>query len=90
MASGSVGWAWMLWANSFTVASSAMAIAPDARSRLNTVVVVSNFLGGAIGSYLAGIIWDRGGWPLLSGAAAVLALFALVVWLVGRSRLQRA
>lgn len=32
------------------------------RSRLNTAVVVSNFLGGAIGSALAGPLWAAGGW----------------------------
>ena len=55
-----------------------------ARSRLNTAWVVNNFLGGAVGSGLATVLWARGGWPAITAAGAVLACFALVVWLLGR------
>lgn len=65
----------------------AMALAPGSRSRLNTVIVVGNFLGGAAGSALAGVLWDLGGWPVLASAATTIALLALVVWFFGRRRL---
>jgi predicted MFS family arabinose efflux permease len=38
------------------------AVGPNARSRLNTAFVTSNFIGGAIGSTLAGVLWQHGGW----------------------------
>lgn len=64
------------------------AVDPAARSRLNTAFVVSNFIGGSIGSTLAGILWQHGGWSSVTLAAALLIVVALGVWLAGRSALQ--
>ncbi|WP_258370245.1 MULTISPECIES: MFS transporter [unclassified Curtobacterium] len=60
------------------------AVSHEARSRLNTAFVTGNFIGGAIGSALAGLLWDDWGWTGVTVAGAVLAGFALTVWLVGR------
>lgn len=61
-------------------------IDPAARSRLNTVFVVGNFIGGAIGSAIAGAAWSTGGWTLLAGIAAALLAVALVVhWVADRA-----
>jgi len=38
------------------------ALSDDARSRINTVFMVSYFLGGALGSYLASISFEYSGW----------------------------
>jgi predicted MFS family arabinose efflux permease len=60
------------------------AVDPAARSRLNTAYVTGNFIGGAIGSALAAVLWQAGGWTaVLVGGSAILG-FALTVWLVGR------
>ena len=49
------------------------------RSRMNTAFVTGNFIGGALGSALAGVLWQAGGWTaVLLGGAAALAI-ALVV-----------
>jgi len=63
-----------------------LSIDGGARSRLNTVMIVGSFLGGAIGSTLAGIFWPLGGWPVLMIAAACVVGFALTIWLVHRTR----
>lgn len=63
-----------------------LAIDPSARSRLNTVFVVGNFLGGSVGSTLAVALWDLGGWPLVMVAAAAILAFALAVWTLQRRR----
>ena len=63
-----------------------LSIDPGARSRLNTIFVVANFIGGAIGSAVAGALWPLGGWPALMIAAAVLIGLALLVWLSQRTR----
>jgi predicted MFS family arabinose efflux permease len=63
-----------------------LSIDPSARSRLNTVIIVGNFIGGAAGSTLAGLIWPLGGWPALTIAAATVTGFALTLWLVHRTR----
>ena len=62
------------------------AIDPAARSRLNTAFVTSNFVGGAIGSAVAGVLWNAGGWTAVTVGAAVLVGFATTVWAVHRRR----
>jgi predicted MFS family arabinose efflux permease len=66
------------------------AVSASERSRLNTAFVTCNFIGGAIGSALAGGLWALGGWAAVCLAGAVLAGFGFTVWLVGRrGALQR-
>nr|WP_221374223.1 MFS transporter [Actinoplanes polyasparticus] len=60
------------------------ALAPGARSRLNTVYVTSNFLGGAAGSATATLLWSAGGWVAVCVAGLAASAFALAVWAVGR------
>ncbi|MFJ7288688.1 MFS transporter [Curtobacterium sp. NPDC098951] len=62
------------------------AIDPAARSRLNTAFVTGNFVGGAIGSALASVLWNTGGWTAVTVGGAVLVGFALTVWAVHRRR----
>lgn len=68
-----------------TVQTRLLLVDPTARSRLNTAFVTNNFVWGAVGSGLASFLWAHGGWPAITIAGAVLAGFALTVWLVGRS-----
>lgn len=60
------------------------AIDPAARSRLNTAFVTGNFAGGAVGSAVAGVLWNTGGWTAVTVGAAVLVGFATTVWAVHR------
>ncbi len=60
------------------------AISGEARSRLNTAFVTCNFVGGALGSAAASVLWSTGGWTHVMTAGAVLSVFALGVWAVGR------
>ncbi len=64
------------------------AVDPSARSRLNTAFVTNNFIGGAVGSTLAGVLWQRGGWPALTLGEVVLLAGALLVWLTQRGHLH--
>jgi predicted MFS family arabinose efflux permease len=61
-----------------------MTVDPAARSRMNSAFVVSNFIGGAIGSTLASWLWHSFGWTGLMTAAALLTCFALAVWAMAR------
>jgi predicted MFS family arabinose efflux permease len=63
------------------------AVDPAARSRLNTAFVANNFIGGAVGSALAGVLWQRGGWVAVSIGGMVLMGIALLVWLGQRHAL---
>lgn len=62
------------------------AIDPAARSRLNTAFVTGNFIGGAVGSALASVLWNVGGWIAVTVGGAVLVGFALTVWAAHRRR----
>ena len=63
------------------------AVDPTARSRLNTAYVSCNFIGGAIGSSLAGVLWHIGGWFALTFGGGVLIGFAFLVWATQRRAL---
>ncbi|KRB23291.1 MFS transporter [Mesorhizobium sp. Root172] len=57
---------------------------PKARGRLNGLFVGIFFLGGAVGSLLAGMAWSWGGWPCVCAIGATFGLAALLVdWIGG-------
>jgi predicted MFS family arabinose efflux permease len=60
------------------------AISHGARSRFNTALGIGNFLGGAMGSAAATVLWSTGGWPAVTIAGTGLCCFALAVWALGR------
>lgn len=53
---------------------------PAARSRLNTVFVVNNFICGAVGSALASLLWGAGGWAFVVAGGCAWVVLALAVW----------
>ena len=61
-----------------------LAISEQERSRLNSTFVFGNFIGGAIGSAVASVLWAAGGWTAVTIAGAVLSAFGLAVWALGR------
>jgi predicted MFS family arabinose efflux permease len=60
------------------------AISQEARSRINTAFVTSNFIGGAIGSAAATVLWSAKGWTAVVTAEIALCFFGLGVWALGR------
>ena len=58
------------------------AVSAEARSRLNTAYVTTNFLGGALGSAAATALWSTGGWAAVTTAGAALSGFGLLVWAI--------
>ncbi|MFF7362207.1 MFS transporter [Streptomyces sp. NPDC008125] len=65
-----------------------MGVEPQSRSRLNTAFVTCNFLGGTIGSALASVLWQSGGWAGVMTGAGVLLAVALTVWACARRTLS--
>jgi predicted MFS family arabinose efflux permease len=61
-----------------------MSLAGDARSRLNTAMVVSSFCGGAAGSLIAGPLWAVGGWAAIMAGGLCIAASGFLVWLASR------
>ncbi|MBG6067580.1 MFS transporter [Micromonospora ureilytica] len=60
------------------------ALSHEARSRLNTALATGNFVGAAIGSAAATVLWSAGGWTAVTVAGTALCCFALIVWALGR------
>ncbi|QQE79831.1 MFS transporter [Alicyclobacillus sp. SO9] len=61
---------------------------PEARSRLNTVYMVSAFVGGAIGSSLGSTAWALWGWSGVSIAGGSMVAAGGIVWGLHRARDQ--
>ncbi len=57
---------------------------PEARGRINGLFVGIFFLGGALGSALAGTAWDFGGWVAVCAGAAGFGVIALITGLAAR------
>lgn len=57
------------------------ALHPEARNRLNTVYMVSYFIGGAGGTFLAGQAWTLFKWPGVVGVGFAVSLMALLIHL---------
>jgi predicted MFS family arabinose efflux permease len=53
------------------------ALAPDARSRVNTFYMVAFFVGGALGSYLGPVGFQKGGWAGFCAIPLAALVFAL-------------
>jgi predicted MFS family arabinose efflux permease len=64
-------------------------ISAEARSRLNTAYIAGNFVGGAVGSVVATLTWDAGGWRAVCAGGALIAVVALATWAVARRGILR-
>ncbi|HET9619885.1 MAG TPA: MFS transporter [Kofleriaceae bacterium] len=65
-------------ANQLTNQTVIYGLAPDERSRINAIYMVSYFLGGAIGTAVAAQAWQRGGWPAVCIAGAAFSLLGML------------
>jgi predicted MFS family arabinose efflux permease len=59
-------------------------IAPEARGRINAVYMTVVFLAGALGSMLATVSFEQGGWTATVSVGAALATAALLLFLTER------
>ncbi|MCP3102503.1 MFS transporter [Myxococcus sp. K15C18031901] len=62
------------------------ALRPEARSRLNTLYMVTYFAGGAAGSWLGTAAWTHAGWTGVCAAGAALAFAGIVILALARNR----
>ena len=61
----------------------AFALRPEARARLNTILMGSMFLGGAAGSAVATFAWQVGTWGGVVGVGVMLGLAASAIQIAG-------
>jgi predicted MFS family arabinose efflux permease len=66
------------------------AISAEARSRINTAYIAGNFVGGAIGSFAATLLWAFGGWNAVILAGFALSLAGAALWVSARSRVLKS
>jgi predicted MFS family arabinose efflux permease len=65
------------------------ALRPEARARLNTVLMGAMFLGGALGSAGGMTAWQLGGWTGVTGLGLIFAFVAAALQLANINRGQR-
>jgi predicted MFS family arabinose efflux permease len=63
-------------------------LSTHARSRLNTAYVTGNFLGGALGSLLASVLWSAGGWNAVVGCGVGVSVAGTLLWAATRGVLS--
>jgi predicted MFS family arabinose efflux permease len=61
---------------------------PKARNRINTVYMVSYFIGGSLGTLLATMVWKNYQWNGVCAVGACLSVIALLVHLLSRNAMQ--
>lgn len=61
-------------------------IRPEARNRINTVYMVTYFIGGALGTFLAGQAWHQYKWSGVSAIGFILSVIALILHLAFKKR----
>ncbi|MDO4497276.1 MAG: MFS transporter [Bacteroidales bacterium] len=59
--------------------SATMRLCPEATSRMNTIYMVTYFIGGSIGTFMAGTMWSLFGWNGTVATGIVLALCSMLV-----------
>lgn len=61
--------------------SATMRLCPEATSRMNTIYMVTYFIGGSLGTFFAGSMWSLYGWTGTVAAGTTMALCSVVVGL---------
>lgn len=65
--------------------SATMNLCPEASSRMNTIYMVTYFVGGSLGTFLAGTLWSFFGWPgTIASGLLMLTCSLLSTVLIGR------
>ncbi|HEX3015903.1 MAG TPA: MFS transporter [Desulfobacteria bacterium] len=65
-------------------------LVPEASNRINTVYMVSYFIGGALGSSLGAAAWSAGKWSGVCILGIGMTVLALITWLMGRTSRRQA
>lgn len=58
------------------------ALIPEARNRINTVYMVSYFIGGALGTFFASLVWKNYAWNGVCAIGVTLSVIVIIVHLL--------
>ena len=64
--------------------SATMRLCPEATSRMNTIYMVTYFIGGSFGTFLAGSMWSLFGWSGTVAAGFGMILISVLITLMQR------
>jgi predicted MFS family arabinose efflux permease len=64
------------------------AMKPEARNRINTIYMVSYFIGGSTGTLLASIIWKTYQWNGVCAIGIALSVIALIIHFANRQKMS--
>lgn len=64
--------------------SATMKLAPEASSRMNTIYMVTYFIGGSMGTFLAGTLWSLYGWTGTVSAGVLMLAGAILTIVCSR------
>ena len=56
---------------------------PQASNRANTLLMTTYFIGGSLGTFCAGIAWERGAWPAVCLVGVAFPAVSLALTLIG-------
>jgi predicted MFS family arabinose efflux permease len=65
------------------------ALKPEARNRINTVYMVTYFIGGSIGTWLASLAWNYYQWSGVCVIGIALSLAATIIHLLNQKNIQK-
>ncbi len=65
------------------------ALKPEARNRINTVYMVTYFIGGSIGTWLASLAWTYYQWSGVCVIGIALSLAATIIHLLNQKNIQK-
>lgn len=63
----------------------ALSMAPKATNRVNTIFMTTYFVGGSLGTFLAGTCWHAWGWTGVTGTGIGLAAVSLLITVFTRN-----
>jgi len=69
--------------------SATMRLCPEATSRMNTIYMVTYFIGGSFGTFLAGSMWSLYGWSGTVAAGFGMILVSILITLIHRNLKSR-
>jgi predicted MFS family arabinose efflux permease len=64
------------------------ALHPNARNRINTIYMVTYFVGGAIGAYVASLVYNGYQWQGVCVIGLILSIIALLMHFFNRKKVQ--
>jgi predicted MFS family arabinose efflux permease len=66
------------------------ALKPEARNRINTVYMVTYFIGGSLGTYITSLAWSHYKWSGVCWVGIGLSSLALILHFLNQKTIQRS